>query len=432
MRLRLRVLGSYNAGSDYLYDLNDDNKVDTRDLNCILRVFTGRMETKTKKSFSMGAGNCDPRALERGCSYSLSGSISGDFPITKVTMTVTNIADGAVCYMDERAPLANTFDISAFGERFDFSSLGAGKYFLKIYAEDDFGTKKTLVYKDFSVYLAESTLAIGSGNYAPGTLAKGKSYSISGTITSNYVIDSVVVGVYNKDGTPTAQVATASPNSKSYDISGVDAGIKFGSLDAGNYYFTVTASDASGTVRTLVNNSFTVSGTSEKVLDFQQKALASWVKPVRAKILSVVGTGRGFGAYRTSTRQHAGMDYYVSGGSGTPVYAMQSGKVIEYIANFYYGTSSVAIQHADGSVARYCEISTSLRVGNTVTQGQQIATIIGNTLDGGTMLHLELYMGTASGALTQQNNTYDYVTGSYKRRRDILNPEFLLNLTRES
>ena len=46
------------------------------------------------------------------------------------------------------------------------------------------------------------------------------------------------------------------------------------------------------------------------------------------------------------------------------------------------------------------------------------------------MLHLELYLGTASGALTNKSNkTYDYVTKkNYTRRRDIINPEFVLKL----
>ncbi|MEE1144737.1 MAG: M23 family metallopeptidase, partial [Acutalibacteraceae bacterium] len=194
----------------------------------------------------------------------------------------------------------------------------------------------------------------------------------------------------------------------------------------------VVAKDASGTTKTLVNNAFTVKATT-KLETFKSNALANWVKPVRATCLTVPGTGRAFGASRSSgTRAHAGIDYYVRGGSGTPVYAMQSGKVIEYIANFYYGTSCVAIQHADGSIARYAEISTSLGVGKTVTKGQQIGKIVANTLDGGTMLHLELYLGTASGSLTNRTNkTYDYASGTkYQRRRDLVNPEFLLQITR--
>ena len=104
-----------------------------------------------------------------------------------------------------------------------------------------------------------STLKIGSGNYKPGTLMQGSSYSISGNITSNYKITSVTVGVYNSNGKATAQVKTVKPNATSYNINKVDNNIKFGSLSAGTYYFKVIAKDASGgKEKVLVNNQFTV------------------------------------------------------------------------------------------------------------------------------------------------------------------------------
>ena len=104
--------------------------------------------------------------------------------------------------------------------------------------------------------------------------------------------------------------------------------------------------------------------------------------------------------------------------------------VIEYVANFYGGMQAIAIQHADGSIARYCEISTDLRKGSTVTKGQQIATVAKSNIGGDTMLHLEIYMGTATGGLTNTSNTtYDYVPNkNYSRRRDIVDPSFVLDL----
>ena len=169
--------------------------------------------------------------------------------------------------------------------------------------------------------------------------------------------------------------------------------------------------------------------TTNKLEQLKQTALANWKRPVRKSILTVVGTGRAFGASRSGGRKHAGIDWYVSNGNNTPVYAMESGKVVEYCANFYGGLSAVAIQHSDGSVARYCEIRTSLRKGDNVTKGQEIGKIKKNNIDSGTMLHLEVYMGTASGSFTNRDNkTYDWVTGNYQRRRDLVDPTFLLNL----
>jgi murein DD-endopeptidase MepM/ murein hydrolase activator NlpD len=214
-----------------------------------------------------------------------------------------------------------------------------------------------------------------------------------------------------------------------YNISSVDASIKFGSLATGTYYFVVKATDASGT-RTLVNNKFTV--VTDPVAALKARALGNWVAPVKnTGFYSVTSGGRYFGASRDSgARAHAGIDIHYSNGAGIAVYAMESGKVIEYISNFYGGTSAIAVQHAGGSVARYCEISTSLRKGDTVTKGQQIAKITKNNQGGDTMLHLELYLGTETGSLTNTSNTtYDYVTKRvYFRRATCLAPRFLLDL----
>lgn len=94
------------------------------------------------------------------------------------------------------------------------------------------------------------------------------------------------------------------------------------------------------------------------------------------------------------------IDWYVSKDERTPLYAMTNGTVIDYIQKFYYGTQAVGVKNEDGSVLRYCEIDTALRVGDTVKKGQQIGTIKANTLDGDTMLHLELYRGTKSGSFS--------------------------------
>ncbi|MBE6738115.1 MAG: hypothetical protein E7566_05650 [Ruminococcaceae bacterium] len=278
---------------------------------------------------------------------------------------------------------------------------------------------------------SKSSLKIGSGNYDPVSLIQGKSYSIKGKITSDYKITSVTVGVYKTNGTATAQVKTVKPNAKSYNISSVDKYIKFGSLAAGTYNFVVKATDASGTTKTLVSNKFKV--TEDIVKAFEARALDTWVAPLKqTNFYKVKSAPRYFGARRDSgNRAHAGIDFHFKNGKGVPVYAMQAGKVVEYSSNFYGGMQAIAVQHADGTIARYCEISTNLRKGATVKQGQQIATIAKSNIGGDTMLHLELYMGTASGKLSNASNksTYDYVSGSkYNRRRDLLNPEFLLDL----
>lgn len=105
---------------------------------------------------------------------------------------------------------------------------------------------------------AASSISIGSGSYNPGTLLQGKTYSISGTITSTYALNSVTVGIYNNDGSATNYVQISYPRTTSYNIHNVDSYIRFGLLSAGRYYFRVSATDSNGTTKQLVNNSFTV------------------------------------------------------------------------------------------------------------------------------------------------------------------------------
>ncbi len=108
-----------------------------------------------------------------------------------------------------------------------------------------------------------------------------------------------------------------------------------------------------------------------------------------------------FGSKRSGGRTHKGVDFYPSdskndslyGSDGTPrnVYAMSSGTVIDYLSNFYSGTSAIVIDHGS-FVALYGEISTNLKIGDTVAQGQHIGTMKvswDNTL----MLHLEIFEG---------------------------------------
>ena len=163
---------------------------------------------------------------------------------------------------------------------------------------------------------------------------------------------------------------------------------------------------------------------------FQQNALKNWTRPIRADILPVSG-GRQFGAVRSDGRLHAGVDWFVPNGAGTPVYAMADGVVEEYLAtNFYGGTGALSVRHRDGSVARYGEGAPLVKSGAQVKKGQKIAVLKANSIDGGTMLHLELYSGSASGLLTVSGNrSYLHLkSGLYNRRKDLLDPSFLLNL----
>lgn len=163
-----------------------------------------------------------------------------------------------------------------------------------------------------------------------------------------------------------------------------------------------------------------------KVKAFVQEKMNTWICPVKDAFGEVVGS-RTFASSRGGgKRAHAGLDFVAP--HGTKVYAITSGTV-QRVAVFYQNTWAVEVANDDGSILRYCEIKTDLKVGDYVKQGDMIGTIL--RADSGTeMLHMEVYLGDGEGMLTQSGNkTYKYVSEkNFMRRSDLLDPTFLKDL----
>lgn len=132
---------------------------------------------------------------------------------------------------------------------------------------------------------------------------------------------------------------------------------------------------------------------------------------------------RAFASYRTSTRKHGGIDLYHPFLS--PIRAIADGTVIQPAYSFYDGTNALEVNHPGIGVVRYGEISSGkvikFAAGERVTAGQLIAYV--GFLDSlrKSMLHFELYEGTAQGPLTVRSNL------PYQRRRDLKNPTDLMD-----
>lgn len=178
---------------------------------------------------------------------------------------------------------------------------------------------------------------------------------------------------------------------------------------------------AAASVKDEDNETDSDTGTTDNLAQLRQYIKNNWISPIRASYLPITG-GRAFGYTRSDGRQHAGIDFYVENGAGTPVYAMTDGTVTATSTTFYAGTGAVTVKNADGTVLRYGEITPAVKYGAAVKKGQVIGYLAKNNNDGGTMLHLELYRGDAEGILTRVNTEYWYVKGNYNRRSDLLNP----------
>ncbi len=131
---------------------------------------------------------------------------------------------------------------------------------------------------------------------------------------------------------------------------------------------------------------------------------------------------RCFGARRSGgRRKHAGCDLYAP--IGTPVFAVTDGKVLGF-APFYLGTYALTVDHGAFTV-RYGEIEQVLPVGikpgRSLKAGDRIGTV--GRLSGLaiSMVHFEMYSGSAKGALTQPRNA------PFMRRADLIDPAAALD-----
>lgn len=82
----------------------------------------------------------------------------------------------------------------------------------------------------------------------PTKLSVGRSFSISGTISSSNALKWVCIDIKDANGVCCSSVQV-NPNSRSYEIKNADSSIKFGSLRNGNYTYNIEAVDSAYNIR---------------------------------------------------------------------------------------------------------------------------------------------------------------------------------------
>ncbi len=198
-----------------------------------------------------------PAEITEGSGFGVEGVINSNYRISEVSVQIID-SKGKAVISKTANPGVWGYDLAKLDSSIKFGTLSPGSYTYQISAKDE---KKSLVLAkaDFKVIAKPvsevSKLAISSVT-APSSIYQGDGFSISGKITSNYNISQVSVSVFDQSGKPLLS-ATANPAAKSYNVSKLDAKIKFGSLSAGTYTYRVTAKDAKQT-STLVNRQFEV------------------------------------------------------------------------------------------------------------------------------------------------------------------------------
>ena len=95
-------------------------------------------------------------------------------------------------------------------------------------------------------------------NY-PSCVFQGNTFSVYGTVYSDYGLTSVTVGIYGTDGR-TKYEYNGNPNRDNYfDVHDADSAMAFSKLKTGNYIYKITASSSARKNVVLLNKSFKVS-----------------------------------------------------------------------------------------------------------------------------------------------------------------------------
>ena len=216
-----------------------------------------------------------PTKLTRGQSFSIKGTVTSDesdLSQVKVSISATSITyndNGSVgdfSYRDWLAfPNAKTYNIHNLDSQIKFGELPIGTYIYKIEAQNACVQNKVLLEKPFTVTCSPnnpSNLAISGAVYPAGMLTPGQSFGIEGVISSNFPLTNVNCKVYNSAGAVELSYSKNINDSytKSYNIrtDGMNSAIKFGNLAVGSYSYVVSATDFSGTSKTLVTSDFNV------------------------------------------------------------------------------------------------------------------------------------------------------------------------------
>lgn len=213
-----------------------------------------------------------PTEIIEGNTFSVYGIVTSENNIQAVTIGVYK-EDGEKAFEYTGRPGTKTYDIHNIDYLMTFSRLTAGDYVYKIVATDTVDSNVVLLEKEFKVLSKAQfeTIRISGENY-PTSFTAGSTFSVRGTITSDYAISAVTCSVRSENGT-LQFTKTVNPGTTSYSLVNIDQYMTFSRLGAGTYVYKVTASDAYNTNVVLLEKTFTVNPLEQPEEDYER---VSW------------------------------------------------------------------------------------------------------------------------------------------------------------
>lgn len=220
---------------------------------------TSDPSTGTTSTLTITPTNYPAGQLLAGNYCNLKGTITSNYSITSIKGVLYSSA-GVAVQTQTASPYSTSVNIQSSAlNKLSFGKLAVGEYYLEYTATDKSG--KTVVWTSdfFSVVSSFSTLTISPGSYPTGSL-KAASFTLTGSVTSNYELNTVIGSIYSANGTAlyTAMVSNIGSTSFSIANSGIDNSLPFGKLTEGSYYLVYEANDKSGNSASWTSPVFTI------------------------------------------------------------------------------------------------------------------------------------------------------------------------------
>ena len=218
----------------------------------IMEAAEAQIEQSAPVEIFLDHGILPAGAIARGSAFTVSGVLSSECPITDVVFTVNDESGNAV-FQAEAYPCSNCFSLYDLDGCLTFSKLACGAYTWTVTAVNE----TTCCRWDGCFSVAETDVKGSGCTYPQGTLAKGKTFSCKGTVSSGSEIANVTMSVYSVDGDVQFE-ASAAPGTSTFDLHELDAQMTFRLLDSGRYIYRVTVTDCNGVAVNVITTSFAV------------------------------------------------------------------------------------------------------------------------------------------------------------------------------
>ena len=155
---------------------------------------------------------------------------------------------------------ATTYNLKNLDKYVYFNTLPVGNYHYIVKASNSTNSNLTVVDQTFSVTDGSTTndaITI-NGNSKISDLKKGKTASVTGTLTSKSKMTSVTVGVYDSNN-KLITGKTVQVNATTYNLKNLDNYVYFNTLPVGNYHYIVKATNSTNMDYIVINQAFSVS-----------------------------------------------------------------------------------------------------------------------------------------------------------------------------